>query len=403
MPPNETKPAQASFLRLMQAMIPLSLVFLLVEFFDELAYGIQGATLPVIRSDLGLSYAQVGLLLGVPVVIGAIVEPILMLLGDTRLRKSLVLSGGVLMSLALGMVASTASFSMLLLALILVYSSSGAFVSLSQATLMDINPGRETKMMARWTLSGSLANTLGPLLAGAGFALALSWRWNFAALALLGVALAASLLPRSFPKRNEQLTAAGGFPGLLRNLLRTARKPGMMRWMLLLQLSDLMLDVFVGYVALYFTDVVGTSPAMASIALGILMVSGLVADALLIPLLERFPGRTIVRASAAMATALYAAWLLAPWLVAKYALLAAVGVARLGWYAVLKGEAYATAPGYSGTVSALTSLARLFGGALTWLIGWIASSAGLPIAMSILLVGPLALIFLVPSGVERVE
>lgn len=387
----------------MQTLIPLSLIFLLVEFFDELAYGIQGATLPVIRSELNLSYAQVGLLLGVPVVIGAIVEPILMLLGDTRLRKSLVLGGGMLMSLAIAMIASTAGFSMLLLAMILAYSSSGAFVTLSQATLMDINPGRETKMMARWTLSGSLANTLGPLLAGAGFALALGWRWNFAALALFGVALSASMLLRPFPKRNDQLTAGSGFPELLRNLLRAARKPGMMRWILLLQFSDLMLDVFVGYVALYFTDVVGTSPALASLALGTLMVSGLVADTLLIPLLERFPGKTIVRASATVAAALYAAWLLAPWVAAKYALLAAVGVARLGWYSVLKGEAYATAPGQSGTVNALTSLARLFGGALTWLIGWIAGSAGLPIAMSILLIGPLALILLVPKAVERVE
>ena len=292
---------------------------------------------------------------------------------------------------------------MLLLALILAYSSSGAFISLSQATLMDLNPGRETKMMARWTLSGSLANTLGPLLAGAGFALALGWRWNFIALALFGLALTICMLLRTFPKHVDRLPPPATLSDLLRNLQRTARRPGMMRWMLLLQLSDLLLDVFVGYVALYFTDVVGASPAMASIALGALMVAGLAADALLIPLLERFPGRTIVRASAAAAALLYAAVLLIPWTVAKYALLVAVGVARLGWYSVLKGEAYATDPGHSGAVSALTSLAGLFGGALAWLVGWTAGSVGLPIALSFLLAGPLALIFIVPKNVERVE
>lgn len=400
---NRSGPTPPSLPHPLRIAIPLSLIFLMVEFFDELAYGVQGATMPAIRSGLNLSYAQVGLLLGLPAVIGAFVEPVLMLLGDTRLRRSLVLGGGLMMALALGMIASASGFPMLVLALTLAYSSSGAFVSLSQATLMDINPGRETKMMARWTLFGSLANTLGPLLAGAGFALTLGWRWNFAVLALLGLGLTLAMLPRTFPKRSEKLPPATGFSDLLRNLLRTARKPGMIRWMLLLQFSDLMLDVFVGYVALYFTDVVGASPAMASLALGALMISGLAADALLIPLLERFQGRTIVRVSAAAATVSYAAWLLVPGPAAKYALLVGVGLARLGWYSVLKGEAYATAPGHSGAVSALTSLARLLGGALAWLVGWIAATAGLPIAMSLLLAGPLALVFFVPKAAVRVE
>ena len=44
-----------------------------------------------------------------------------------------------------------------------------------------------------------------------------------------------------------------------------------------------------------------------------------------------------------------------------------------------------------------------FGGALAWLVGWIAASAGLPIALTFLLAGPLALIFFVPKNVEGVE
>jgi Na+/melibiose symporter-like transporter len=63
-------------------------------------------------------------------------------------------------------------------------------------------------------------------------------------------------------------------------------------------LSDLLLDVFTGYITLYFTDVVGISLVQASMVLSLVMLSGLASNLLLIPLLERFSGRAIVRVSA---------------------------------------------------------------------------------------------------------
>ena len=75
--------------------VSLATIFLLIEFFDELHYGIEGAALPAIRLDLGLTFAQIGLLLGLPHLIGTLVEPVLMLLGDTHLRKQLVIGGGL--------------------------------------------------------------------------------------------------------------------------------------------------------------------------------------------------------------------------------------------------------------------------------------------------------------------
>jgi len=44
--------------------VPLATVFLLIEFFDELAFTVEGAALPILRSHLGLSYTQIGILLG---------------------------------------------------------------------------------------------------------------------------------------------------------------------------------------------------------------------------------------------------------------------------------------------------------------------------------------------------
>ena len=147
----------------------LSFLFLLIEFFDELNYGIAGAALPSIRHDLGLTYAQVGLLLGLPHFLGSFIEPVLMLLGDTPLRKRLVAGGGLAVMLSLLLIATSQSFPILLVGVILGFPASGAFVTLSQATLIDLNPGREPHMMARWTLFGSIGNLIGPVDPGSWF------------------------------------------------------------------------------------------------------------------------------------------------------------------------------------------------------------------------------------------
>jgi FSR family fosmidomycin resistance protein-like MFS transporter len=68
----------------------------------------------------------------------------------------------------------------------------------------------------------------------------------------------------------------------------------------------------------------------------------------------------------------------------------------LGWYEVLQGEAYASAPGRSGTVMAIGSVVGILGGAIIGLVGWVASEAGLPAAMWMLLAGPVILLLFVP-------
>jgi len=103
------------------------------------------------------------------------------------------------------------------------------------------------------------------------------------------------------------------------------------------------------------------------------MLTSLGCDLLLIPLLERVPGRKVVRTSAALAVPTFIAFLLVPWAWAKVALMVGVRLSTIGWYPVMQGEAYAAAPGRSGTVAAINSLAGLFGGAIIWFIGVVAN------------------------------
>ncbi|MET0648099.1 MAG: MFS transporter, partial [Pyrinomonadaceae bacterium] len=139
------------------------LTLLSVEFLDELVFGVREAAWPLIRDDLRLSYTQVGILLSVPPIVGHVVEPALGVLGDVWRRRALVLAGGVAFAAGTLLVGASAGFGMLLAASILSNPASGAFVGLSQATLMDAAPERREQNMARWALAGSVGNSVGPL------------------------------------------------------------------------------------------------------------------------------------------------------------------------------------------------------------------------------------------------
>jgi len=376
--------------------IPLATVFLLIEFFDELAFTVEGAALPILRTDLSLSYSEIGILLGAAAISAGVIEPLIMLLGDTHWRRALILGGGLAVAATFGAVAIAWGFPPLLVAFALGSPASGSFVILSQATLMDLNPGRQPQAMARWSLAGSLGSLAGPLGLAAILFVGLSWRWAFAGIAAAALLLVGLLARRQFPPDmpNHRQTDAAS---LLKGLRRAVTDPALLRWFVLLELSDLLLDRFTLYVPLYFTDVVGITAAQASLVASLLMLSGLAGDVLTVRLLERMPGRRLVRLSAALVAVLYAVWLWPPGLFAKLALLVLIGIARLGWYAVLQGEAYATRPHRTGTVMAVNALAAFAAGAVSAGLGYAAEQWGLDRAMWLLIAGPLALVLLVPS------
>ncbi|MCA9886065.1 MAG: MFS transporter, partial [Anaerolineae bacterium] len=51
------------------------LVMLIIEFLDELTFGIMETAWPFIRDELGINYAQIGLLIGLPLFLANFIEP----------------------------------------------------------------------------------------------------------------------------------------------------------------------------------------------------------------------------------------------------------------------------------------------------------------------------------------
>jgi FSR family fosmidomycin resistance protein-like MFS transporter len=397
-PPSPARTATARALR------RAAFTFLAIEFLDELVDGSQQAAWPLIRLDLGLSYTEIGLLLALPKLVGNVVEPPLALLGDTRHRRAIILAGGAGFMLSLVLVALSYSFASLLLALVLFNPASGAFVSLSQAALMDAAPARREQNMARWAFAGSLGVVAGSLAINASIAAGASWRVWFGVMSVVCVLLV--LAARRFIFDAPAVAAAvevsatgqehAGLKQGALDALRALRRGEVRRWLLLLEFSDLMLDGFHGFLALYFVDVVGMNEASAGAAIAVWTGVGLGGDFLLIPLLERVRGLRYLRWSAGVMLCLFPAFLLAPNGAAKLVLLGLMGVTNAGWYSILKAQLYSAMPERSGAALALNNLSGLVGVFIPFALGLFAERFGLGRMMWLLLVAPVALLAAIP-------
>src|ERR1044072_4762440 len=328
---------------------------------------------------------------------GDLVEPAVGILGDVWRRRALVLAGGVVFALATVLVGLSPSFAVLLFAECLSSPASGAFVGLSQATLMDAEPSRREQNMARWTLAGSIGNSAGPAAVGLCVWAGLSWRWNFIAVGALMLGAVAVACRHAFENghlHSEGTTRAAFVEGV-REALRALRRRVVLRWLLLLLLGDFTYDVLRGFLALYFVDVVGAGEGRAALAVVVWTWVGLVGDFLLLPLLERVRGLSYLRVSTAVVSVLFPLMLLAEGFAAKLVLLGLLGYANAGWYALLKAQPYEEMPGRSGTTMTLSNVFGLFGGLVPLGLGALPQRFGLGAMMWLLPAGavPLALVW----------
>jgi FSR family fosmidomycin resistance protein-like MFS transporter len=325
-------------------------------------------------------------------------------------------------------VASARSFAVLLAAFVAFYPASGAFVSLTQAEIMDAWPHRQAQVMARWDLAGAAGAVAGPLLLAAVLAVegegevgGGSWRAGFLALAVISGLIWLGALVRGRPAPDGRDSADGGdsagggeaadggeaedaerpaWRARVREIGAALRDWGTLRWLLLIEVADLLVDVFTGFLALYLVDVVHMTPAVAALAIAIRLGAALAGDAALIVILERVSDLTVLRVSAAAAALLYPGFLLVPGVVPKLAVLAALSTATAPWYPVLQARLYGSLPGRSSVAVTLSSAAGLAGGLGPLAVGLVAQGFGLSWALAGLVLVPVA-VLLIPGRARR--
>ena len=362
-----------------------------------------------------------------PLLVGGLLElPLGVLAGQGRRRRLAILGGGVLFVLTLLAVASAHSFAVLLCASVAFYPASGAFVSLTQAEIMDAWPERQAQVMARWDLAGSTGAVAGPLLLAAVLASGGGWRVGYlvlaglAALTWLGAYLRRPDVSVASPPSGDGDSGDGdsgdadsrdgdspdgeeaeprSWRARAREIGAALRDWGTLRWLVLIEVADLLVDVFTGFLALYLVDVAHMTPAVAALAIAIKLGAALAGDAALVVLLERAGDLTVLRVSAVAAALLYPGFLLVPGIVPKLVVLAALSAATAPWYPVLQARLYGSLPGRSSVAVTLSSAAGLAGGLGPLAVGLVAQGFGLSWALAGLVVVPVA-VLLVPAGVR---
>lgn len=389
-----------SVMRHTRRMTLFMFVLLVIEFVDEFVFGMEHAAMPFIRDDLGLNYDQIGLLFTIPNTIAIFIEMIFGVLGDGKGRKWIIIGGGIGFTIACTLSAISQNFTMLLLSFIIFFPSSGGFVTLSQAILMDIEPNRHQQNMARWTFAGSLGVVGGSIV----FGIWGDWRAMFVLCAVLSAgALSIVIWHYSTGKAPQEAIQGSNadedwsFREGFKDALSQLRRKEVLRWFALLEFSDLMLDILLAYLALYFVDVVGKTESEAAIAVAVWTGVGLIGDFLLIPLLERVNGLTYLRFSAGLTFVIYALFLLVPSLEIKLILLGTLGFFNAGWYSILQGQIYTTLPDNSASAElTIGNIAGFVGGFIPLAVGMVAERAGLDVAMWMLILGPIALLIGIP-------
>ncbi len=379
----------------------MSIVYLLIEFLDELIYGISEAAWPLIRNDLHLNYIQIGLALSLPGFLANFIEPFLFTLADAWKRRVVILVGGIFFTISLALTGISFSFLFLLSSFILFHPSSGAFVSLSQASLMDMQPERREQNMARWTFAGSLGVFIGPILLSGAAYIGFGWRGMFLTLALLST-LILIYAWNKIPNDKTHITEFPSFRNILNQFkftFQALRDWNIVRWLILLEFSDLMLDVLYGFLPLYFVDVSGFSPAQAALSVAVWTGIGLLGDFLLIPLIERVKGLDYLRISVILELILFPLFLLSSMNWLKIILIGIMGFFNSGWYAILKAHLFDSLHDQSAAALTLDNVSGLFGKLIPFGIGLAAYYFGIGTAMWILLAGPIALLIGLPKKV----
>ena len=327
------------------------------------------------------------------------------LAGQGRRRRLVILGGGIVFLITLLAVASARSFAVLLAAFVAFYPASGAFVSLTQAEIMDARPDRQAQVMARWDLAGAAGAMAGPLLLTAVLASGGGWRAGYLVLAGISALIWLGALLRGRPQPDaadaadaEEAEEAEQRPWTARfgEIGTALRDWGTLRWLLLIEVADLLVDVFTGFLALYLVDVAHLTPAFAALAIAVRLGAALAGDAALIVILERVSDLTVLRVSAAAAALLYPAFLLVPGTVPKLAVLAVLSAATAPWYPMLQARLYGSLPGRSSVAVTLSSAAGLAGGLGPLAVGLVAQSFGLSWALAGLVLVPVA-VLLIPG------
>lgn len=390
-----------TFARIARASRPTLFFWTLICFplLDELVSGLPVVAMPLLRDDLALSYTQVGLIFTVGQIVGLVFDPLMNLLSDRANKRWLVLLGMLGSALGYGLIAVAPYFAALLIAFSLISIAGTTALDMAQATLIDGDLAAASRTMTRWTIAGGIGDLMTPLLIAGALALGLGWRPLFWVAALLWLAMATVVWPQRFPKASHAHdTPDQAMPRPLASLREALANPRLLRWAGITTVTSMLDEIFLGFAALYLTDVIGVHVATASLLLGGQTIGGLLGLFALERLLGRVRRERLLFGASLLTLASAVVLLAVRWLPATALALFGIGVSASCWYPLAAAAAYETLPGRSGTVRAVKSLGASFEIVLPLVVGAVAQRWNVTAGLGVLCLAPVFVLLLLPKG-----
>jgi MFS family permease len=131
---------------------------LAIDTLDELSTGMPSLAAPAMRSEFGLSYGDLSLLvLTVPLAMSLVCEPPLLLWAAGRNRTPVIVSALVMQALALGCVAVASGPVSALCCVSATTLATSVACAVAQTALVEQHPDRTEQILVRWTLTVGVA------------------------------------------------------------------------------------------------------------------------------------------------------------------------------------------------------------------------------------------------------
>jgi FSR family fosmidomycin resistance protein-like MFS transporter len=382
---------------------------LLARLADESAIFLPFGSLESFRADLGLTYAQAGLVLAA-IAPGALVGGVFSAAADHWSRRAISAGGAFGFAAALAMFAVGGSFAVLFAGGVMMGMASTAMVDAAEVALVDLAGDDLRRHLARSNLLATFGDLLGPALVAGALFLGLSWRAAFVAgaglMAVYAMVLAGAPLPGPSRGAGADPGEGGDDEGAGRRrpgLVAVVRDPAV--WVL--GLVGLLMVPFdeplVGFTIALLEQERGASAAVASSVAFVGIIGGVLAFTVLA---KRFEGtddhRLLIGSVGAMtAGAVVVAVVPVLAVVAVAGLVIAIGLS-LAWLA-MQHRTVTLRPGQVGTTNAVLGAIESTGSWLAVAIGVVADRAGLTWAIgSFALVG-VAMLALAAVSARRSE
>lgn len=329
------------------------------RFTDELLSGLPDVLMPTIRRQLGLRFAQVGLLSAALNYVAAGAEPVNGLLIDVWRRRWLLAWGAAVIGLATIVLGLAPGFSLLLFGFALYGLGSGPLAHTADVVLVESHPRAPDRIFARSTAIDTVGALAAPLAVATALSMGLNWRWLLVGGGAASLVYAVALLRTSFPPPGGEAEAEPeGRSGLRRNVREVLSSRRALGWLAFLLAHDLMEAPLV-LKTLWLADVVGLDQTAVGLFRAGELVIALLAVVWLDRWLARTPGRRVVLISLATLFVLYPAFLLTPGTWSRVLLAVPLNFFASMLWPLARAQSLVSVPGRPGTVTAVRSLASL--------------------------------------------